>query len=74
MEIHRRKIIAPCQSDGEVNSIWKPENDSLEEALYLIPDDESKVAECRCKFGRCCVDDRNHVIDGAAFNIPQLND
>ena len=61
--------MAPCQPDGQVNSIWKPENNSVDEAMYLVPDDESKGAECRCKHGRCCVDGGNYVIDGIAFNL-----
>lgn len=67
--INRRKVIAPCQPDGVVNSVWKPENSSIEEAMYAISDDESKGAECRCKLGRCCVDGKNHVIDGVALNL-----
>lgn len=63
--------MAPCQPDGEVNSIWKPRNDSIEEALYLIADDEDKGAECRCAHGSCCVDGKNMVIDGVAFNLPE---
>lgn len=71
--IRRRKIMAPCQPDGEVNSIWKPRDESIDEAMYLVADDENKGAECRCKFGSCCVDGRNLVIDGVAFNLSQDN-
>ena len=57
-------IIAPCKSGGEVNSVWKPENNSLEESLYIVADDEAKDAECRCWRGRCCVNGQNKVITG----------
>ena len=73
LRIFRRKIMAPCQPNGVVNSVWKPENDSPDEALYLVADDENKGSECRCPLGRCCVDGGNYVIDGVAFNL-QEND
>lgn len=63
--------MAPCQPDGEVRSVWQPRDGSVDEAMYLVPDDENKGAECRCKLGACCVDGGNYVIDGAALNLPQ---
>lgn len=63
--------MAPCQSDGVVKSVWTPRDNSVEEALYVIPDNEDKGAECRCAFGSCCVDGRNYVIDGVAFNLTE---
>ena len=69
VDIKRRIIMAPCQEDGVVNSVWPARDGSVEEALYELPDDDSKGAECRCKLGSCCVDDKNRVIDGTAFNI-----
>lgn len=63
--------MAPCRPDGIVNSVWPPRDNSIEEALYAVGDDEDKGGECRCSHGSCCVDGRNNVIDGVAFNLPE---
>lgn len=59
-----KDIIAPCIPGGEVNSVWPTDTDGGEPGMYAVPDSDSKDAECRCKFGACCVDGRNRVITG----------
>lgn len=67
----RRKIMAPCQVDGEVRSNWPFDPNSGE--LQDFEDDEDKIARCKCALGECCVDGRNNIIEGIAFNLPQNN-
>lgn len=69
-------IVAPCQPDGVVKSVWplpKSGKISSDDYLYAVPDDEAKDAECRCKLGTCCVNGKNHVITGIAFNLSENN-
>lgn len=69
LRVFRRKIMAPCQKNGEVRSNWPHDPNSSE--LQDFEDDEDKIARCRCPFGECCVDGGNYVIEGPAFNLPE---
>lgn len=62
-------IMAPCQPDGEVNSLWSTDGEGGDPGLYAFSDDDSKDAECRCRFGTCCVNNRNKVITGIVLTV-----
>lgn len=58
------KIMAPCIPQGTVRSVWQTDSEGGLPGMYALSDDDSKEAECRCQFGACCVDSRNHVVQG----------
>lgn len=61
-------IMAPCQSDGEVNSVWTTNEDGGDPGMYAVGDNDSKDAECRCNLGTCCVNEKNFVITGIVLS------